>query len=154
MIWFYPDNIEIGEKCRYAPYWNAQQPLWVTWYHGNLLIRHIASLSLGFMSSNMADKYYFRNIISLRGACCDFNIANLYKRPQFVRYHLIFLPFVAFYKAYHLQKFWIGRSKMCKYKKFNSLRGVVANFNIAQIHIYLRFKNCLDETISSNIFSS
>ena len=41
-----------------------------------------------------------------------------------------------------------GQSKKRKQKKFMSLRGAVANFNIAQTHIYLRFQYCLDKTIS------
>ena len=33
-------------------------------------------------------------------------------------------------------------------KKLNSLRATVANFNIAQTHMYLHFQYCLDKTIS------
>ena len=55
-LWFYPDNIEIARKWVFPQYWNLQQPLWVIWYHGKVLIHHISGLSLGFMSS-----YYCAN---------------------------------------------------------------------------------------------
>ena len=42
-----------------------------------------------------------------------------------------------------------GWSKMRKRKQNSShSRGAVANFNIAQTHIYLRFQYCLDKNIS------
>ena len=59
MIWFFPDNIEIAGKWVFPQYWNLQQPLWVIWYHGKVLIHHIAGLSLGFMSSYCANEGIF-----------------------------------------------------------------------------------------------
>ena len=59
MIWIHPDNIESGGKWVFPQYWNSQQPLWVIWYHGKVLIHHIAGLSLGFMSSYCANEGIF-----------------------------------------------------------------------------------------------
>ena len=85
MIWFYPDNIEIAGKWVFPQYWNSQQPLWVIWYHGKVLIHHIAGLYLGFMSSYCANEGIFAfqyggNIlfpwyhVTQRG-CCKFQYA-------------------------------------------------------------------------------
>ena len=63
----------------------------------------------------MAETYYFRDIISLRGACCEFQYLNLIKsaeeflpdkkaRPDLnlQAIDLKFAQIVAFYKTYNL----------------------------------------------------
>ena len=68
-----------------------------------------------FLHSNMAETYYFRDIISLREACCEFQYWNLNKsaeeflpdkkaRPDLnlQAINLKFAQIVALYKAYHL----------------------------------------------------
>ena len=95
----------------------------------------------------------------------NFNIANLNKsaeeflpdkkaRPDFnlQAIDLQFAQIVAVYKVYHLLdsfkiKAWPIKNAKAK-KLFMSLRGAVANFNIAETPIFLRFQYCLDESIS------
>ena len=128
MIWIHPDNIESGGKLVFPQCWNSQQPLWVIWYCGKVLIHHIAGLSLGFMSSYCANEGIFtfqyggnvlfpwyhltqrsllwililRILIKVRKNFCQKKSSSW---PQFVSYWSKFAQIVAFYKVYHLWKF-------------------------------------------------
>ena len=137
MIWFCPDNIEIAGKWVFPQYWNSQQPLWVIWYHGKVLIHQIAGLSLGFIYEFILHKWrhfcipiWRKRAVSLISShseepAANFDIANLNKtaeeflpdkkaRPDLnlQAINLKIAQIVAFYKVYHLWQFQLDSFKI------------------------------------------
>ena len=132
MIWIHPDNIESGGKWVFPQYWNSKQPLWVIWYHGKLLIHHIAGLSLGFISSYWANEgipafQYDRKVL--------FPWYHLTQR-SLLRISILRILIKVWKNFFRLiaLKLGPGRSKMRKHNKnsSHSENFHFANFNIVQ----------------------